>query len=183
METTPTSLAGIAQLDAAVQRLLTLRTDYRQARQDPLVKQTLVEIDQAIEELQVTFEELSQGRDDLERLAGTVVQERRRRIELMESLTVACVFTDGRGTIQEANTSALLLLGGTVAGVGYDSLCDYAADRERCEALLARVASEPSVGAPFSLRARTGPPIVLNASVARVHNVHPPLWRWFLHRA
>ena len=45
------------------------------------------------------FEELSQGRDDIERLTGAVVLERRRRVELMESLTVACVFADGRGTI------------------------------------------------------------------------------------
>jgi len=183
METTPTQPPGIAQLDAAVQRLLTLRADHGHAPAHPLVKQTLVQIDQAIEELQVMFEELSQGRDDLERLSGAVVREKLRRTELMESLTVACVFTDDRGTIQEANTSALLLLGGSLSGVGNDSLCSYAADREACDALLARVASEPSVAAPFLLRAPTGPPLVLSASVARIRNVHPPLWRWFLHRA
>lgn len=183
METTPTTLSDITQLDAAVQRLLTLRADHGHAPAHPLVKQTLVQIDQAIEELQVMFEELSQGRDDLGRLSGAVVLERRRRVELMESLAVACVFTDGRGTIQEANTSALLLLGGSLTGVGYDSLCNYAADREVCDALLARVASEPSVTAPFLLRAPTGPPVALSASVARIRNVHPPLWRWFLHRA
>ena len=183
METTRTSLAGITQLDAAVQRLLTLRADHGHAPPHPLVKQTLVQIDQAIEELQVMFEELSQGRDDLERLTGAVVLERGRRVELMESLTVACVFTDAAGRIQEANTSALLLLGGSVAGVGCDSLCDYAADREACDALLARVASDASVVAPFHLRPRKGPAVVLSASIARIRNVHPPLWRWFLHRA
>lgn len=134
--------AAPARGDAAVQRLLTLRADHGHAPPHPLVKQTLVQIDQAIEALQVVFEELSQGRDDLEQMTEAVALERRRRIELMESLTVACVFTDDGGTIQEANTSALLLLGGSVAGVGADSLCDYAADRQACAALLARMASE-----------------------------------------
>ncbi len=183
METPPTPLPGIAQLDAAVQRLLTLRAAHGHAPAHPLVKQTLVQIDQAIEELQVMFEELSQGRDDLERLSGAVVLERGRRVELMESLTVACVLTDVRGTFQEANTSALLLLGGSLTGIGCDSLGNHAADREACDALIARVASEASVVAPFLLRAPTGPPVVLRASVARIRNVHPPLWRWFLHRA
>ncbi len=144
MNTDPYPLTGITELDAAVQRLLSIRSEHEHAG-SPLLRQALSEIDQVIEELQVMFEELSQGRDDLQRLSTAVAQERRRRVELMEALSVACVFTDAKGIIQEANTSALLLLGGSVEGLGRDSLCDHAADRDACEALIARAAAEPSV--------------------------------------
>ena len=137
MNTDRFPLAGITELDAAVQRLLSIRSEHEHAG-SPLLKQALSEIDQVIEELQVMFEELSQGRDDVQRLSTAVAQERRRRVELMEALSVACVFTDANGIIQEANTSALLLLGGSVEGLGRDSLCDHAADRGACEALIAR---------------------------------------------
>jgi PAS domain-containing protein len=180
MDTNPSALAGITKLDAAVQRLVTLRSGHGHAPSHALLRQTLAQIDQAIEELQVMFEELSIGRDEVEQLAGAVERERSRRLELMESLSVACLFTDERGTIQEANTSALLLLGASVAGLGRDSLRAYAADPDECDAMLARLGSADSVAARFHLRARTGPPLALTVSAARVRNVRPPLWRWFL---
>jgi PAS domain-containing protein len=173
-------LAGISQLDAAVQRLLTIRSEHGQRPPHPLLKQTLAEIDRAIEALQVMFEELSQGHDEVRQLSAAVKTERSRRRELMESLSVGCVFTDAQGIIQEANTSALLLLGGSLAGIGRDSLRDYAADAEACDAMLARAASEGSSAATFLLRDRR---VAVNAAGAQVRNVHPPMWRWFLRRA
>jgi hypothetical protein len=90
------------------------------------------------------------------------------------------VLTQAQGIIQEANTSALLLLGGSLAGIGRDSLRDYAADSEACDAMLARAAAEGSGAATFLLRDRT---VAVNAAGAQVRNVHPPIWRWFLRRA
>ncbi len=182
MNTDGFSPAGIGELDAAVQRLVTIRSAHDRGG-SPLVKQTLAEIDHVIEELQVMFEELSQGRDDAQRMMDAVAQERRRRLELMEALSVACVFTDARGTIREANTSALLLLRGSVAGLGRDSLCDLAADPGACEALLTRAAVEGGIRDTFLVRPHGGDPMAVTASVAKLRNLEPPLWRWFLQRA
>lgn len=182
MNTDHLSLAGITELDAAVQRLLTIRSGHDHPG-SPLLKQTLSEVDQVIEELQVMFEELSQGRDDVQRLVSAVDEERRRRVELMESLSVACVFTDAGGIIQEANTSALLVLGGSVEGIGRDSLCDFAADPEACRSLLARAAAEGTVQDTLRVCHHSGESIALVSSVAKLRNLETPLWRWFLQRA
>jgi PAS domain-containing protein len=182
MNTDPYPLTGITELDAAVQRLLSIRSEHEHAG-SPLLRQALSEIDQVIEELQVMFEELSQGRDDLQRLSTAVAQERRRRVELMEALSVACVFTDAKGIIQEANTSALLLLGGSVEGLGRDSLCDHTSDRDACEALIARAAAEPSVLDRLIVKRKSGDGVAVTASVVMLRNLAPPLWRWFLQRA
>src|SRR3954451_19304113 len=179
MNTERFPLAGITELDAAVQRLLSIRSEHEHAG-SPLFKQANSEIDQVIEELQVMFEELSQGRDDVQRLSAAVAQERRRRVELMEALSVACVITDAAGIMHEANTSALLLLGGSVEGLGRDSLCDHAADRAACEALLARAAAESAVIDTLVVRRRSGDPLPVTASVSKLRNLAPPLWRWFL---
>jgi PAS domain-containing protein len=183
MNTDPFPLAGITELDAAVQRLLTIRSAHQRAA-SPLLKQAMVEVDHVIEELQVMFEELSQGRDDVQRIVAAVAQERRRRVELMEALSVACVMTNAQGTILEANTSALLLLGGSVEGLGRDSICDRAADAGACEALLARAAAEGSVLETLTVRAQSGgTPLSVTASVSKLRNLEPPVWRWFLQRA
>jgi PAS domain-containing protein len=182
MNTERFPLAGITELDAAVQRLLSIRSEHEHAG-SPLLKQALAEIDQVIEELQVMFEELSAGRDDVQRLSAAVTRERRRRLELMEALSVACVITDAKGIVQEANTSALLLLGGSVEGLGRDSLCDHAADRGACEALLARASGENPVHYTLLVRRPPGDPIHVTVSVSKLRNLVPPLWRWFLQRA
>jgi PAS domain S-box-containing protein len=182
MNTERFPLAGITELDAAVQRLLTIRSEHEHAG-SPLLKQALSEIDQVIEELQVMFEELSQGRDDVQRLSAAVAQERRRRVELMEALSVACVFTDAEGILHEANTSALLLLGGSVEGLGRDSVCDHGVDRDLCEALLARASAEGTVSDTLVVRRHSGDTIPVTASVSKLRNLTPPLWRWFLQRA
>jgi PAS domain-containing protein len=182
MNTDRSSLAGITELDAAVQRLLTIRSEHEHAG-SPLLKQALSEIDQVIEELQVMFEELSQGRDDVQRLVSAVEQERRRRVELMEALSVACVFTDAQGVIHEANTSALLLLGVSAEGIGRDSLCDVAADPEVCHRLLERAAADGTVVDTLPVRQHGREVVALNASVAQLRNLEAPLWRWFLQRA
>ena len=183
MNTDPFPLAGITELDAAVQRLLTIRSAHQRAA-SPLLKQAMSEVDHVIEELQVMFEELSQGRDDVQRIVTAVAQERRRRVELMEALSVACVLTNAQGTILEANTSALLLLGGSVEGLGRDSICERAADAGACEALLTRAAAEGSVLETLAVRAQTGGTAVrVTVSVSKLRNLEPPVWRWFLQRA
>jgi PAS domain-containing protein len=182
MNTERFPLAGITELDAAVQRLLSIRSEHEHAG-SPLLKQALSEIDQVIEELQVMFEELSQGRDDVQRLSTAVAQERQRRGELMEALSVSCVFTDANGIIHEANTSALLLLGGSVEGLGRDSLCDHGFDRDTCEALLARASAESTACDTLVVRRTSGDPHHVTASVSKLRNLAPPLWRWFLQRA
>ena len=179
METDSLPLAGITQLDAAVQRLLTIRSEHGYAPSHPLLKKTLAQIVRAIEELQVMFEELSQGHDEVRHLTSAIDMERSRRRELMESLSVGCVFTDEQGVIQEANTSALLLLGASLAGIGRDSLRGCAADAAAFDAMIAAAGPEGSIAATFMLRAA---PVAVNAVGTRVRNVHPPLWRWFLRR-
>src|SRR3954451_11576846 len=145
MDADSSPLSEITQLDAAVQRLLTLRSEHGRGGAHPLLKQTLAQVDQAIEELQVMFEEMSQGRDDVQRVVEAIEAERARRLELMESLSIACVFTDEKGVILEANTSAFLLLGVSVEGVGRETLCDAAVDRDACAAMLARAEAESAV--------------------------------------
>jgi PAS domain-containing protein len=183
MHTDFSALAGITELDAAVQRLLAIRSQDRQGGSHPLLKQAFAEIDQVIEELQVMFEVLSQGCDDTARLAAAVTFEQRRRVELMESLSVACVLTDAQGTILEANTSALLLLGASVANLGRATICDYAADRTACEALITRAASGAAVVDTLLVRRNPGAAMAVTVSVATLRNLEPARCRWFLQRA
>jgi PAS domain-containing protein len=177
------STTTITQIDATVQRLLTLREEHGRRPSHPLLRQTLAQIDEAIEELQVMFEELAQRHDEVTRLTEAIEAERTRRRVLMESLSVACLFTDATGAIHEANTSALLLLGARDSGLGRDTLQEYVADPVACDAIIARLGSEPDLTATFWVRRRAGAPVAVSASVSRVRHVHPPLWRWFLLRS
>jgi len=183
MDTDRSPATTITQINATVRRLLTLRAEHRRTPAHPLLKQTLVQIDHAIEELQVMFEELALRHDEGNRLAEAIDAERNRRRELMEALSVACVFTDGAGTIHEANTSALLLLGAPVASLRRDTLQRYVEDPVACDAVIGRLASEPEVTATVRIQQRTGAAVAVTVTAARVRHVHPPLWRWFLLRS
>jgi PAS domain-containing protein len=169
-------------LEATLRRLKALRADRSGDVPGVLLKQILVQIDHAIEELQVTMEELS-GRDgELDAIESAVLAERMRRAELMEALSVPCLFTDAAGTLLEANTSALLLLGGSAAGLGTDPVRRHVAEAE-LDGLLARMADETTVTGRLTVRRTAGPDLPITVSISRIRNVNPPLWRWFLFRS
>jgi nitrogen fixation/metabolism regulation signal transduction histidine kinase len=175
-------ISRLHQLDEALQRLQTIRSGQSGAHSDPILKQTLRQLDRAIEELQVMVEELSERDEELGRVADAVAQERTRRTELMETLAVPCLLTDRVGTIHEANTSALLLLGESLQRLGQNSLRDRVEDAAEFDALISRTATEPSATGTIVFT-RPGPDrLTVRASTARIRNVNPPLWRWFLLR-
>ena len=170
----------IEQVDAALQRLQQLRAGHAGLAADALLKQTLRELDRAIEELQRMSEELSLREEELGRLEGALQVERSRRIELMETLAVPCLFTDAEGWIEEANTTALLMLGASLRG-GRHSLAMHA-DAAAIQALIARTEKGEPAAETLTLRPHGRPPITVRVSVMRIRNVDPPVWRWFLPR-
>lgn len=175
-------LSRSGHLEEALRRLKALRGERAGEVPGVLLKQILVQIDHAIEELQVTMEELS-GRDgELDAVESAVLAERMRRAELMEALSVPCLFTDAAGTLLEANTSALLLLGGSAAGLGTDPVRRHVGEAE-LDDLLARMVSETTVTGRLTVRREPGPDLPITVSISRIRNVNPPLWRWFLFRS
>ena len=170
----------IDHVDAVLQRLQQVRAGHTSPATDTLSKQTLAELDRAIEELKVVAEEISSHDDELGRVMAAAELERGRRTELMEALAVPCFFTDENGAVQEANTSALLLMGASLqkGGASMRALLEPNA----FDAIMARCGREVTVTEAIAVQPEGRPAVRVRASVARVRNVEPPLWRWFLQR-
>jgi signal transduction histidine kinase len=100
-----------AQLNEFAQRVWGLRRAGLQTQFSPeLLEQSLAELCNAVEELQVAQDEITRQRDDLRDAQGELEHQRQRYKELFDYAPTSYLVTNLVGTIADANDAAAVLL-------------------------------------------------------------------------
>jgi two-component system, cell cycle sensor histidine kinase and response regulator CckA len=151
--------SSLAKLSSAQRRLKSLQGEAARLRSPEIFATELAALQDHLAELEVAYEELEQQNQELLTTREQLETQRHRYLQLFDQAPFAYLVTDGHGVVEEANQTAVRLLGihpQFFSGKPFTTFLD-GADRNRFRELLPRVREgAAAVEAEVTLRRRDG---------------------------
>ncbi|MFL6258936.1 MAG: ATP-binding protein [Thermoanaerobaculia bacterium] len=151
--------SSLAKLSSAQRRLKSLRSEAARLRSPEVFATELAALQDHLAELEVAYEELEQQNQELLTTREQLEAQRHRYLQLFDQAPFAYLVTDGYGAVEEANQTAVRLLGvhpHFSSGKPFTMFLD-GEDRSRFRDLLPRVREGTgTVEAEVTLRRRDG---------------------------
>jgi two-component system cell cycle sensor histidine kinase/response regulator CckA len=151
--------SSLAKLSSAQRRLKSLRSEAARLRSPEVFATELAAFQDHLAELEVAYEELEQQNQELLTTREQLEAQRHRYLQLFDQAPFAYLVTDGYGAVEEANQTAVRLLGvhpHFSSGKPFTMFLD-GEDRGRFRDLLPRVREGTgTVEAEVTLRRRDG---------------------------
>jgi PAS domain S-box-containing protein len=151
--------SSLAKLSSAQRRLKSLQGEAAPLRSPEVFATELAALQDHLAELEVAYEELEQQNQELLTTREQLEAQRHRYLQLFDQAPFAYLVTDGHGVVEEANQTAVKLLGihpQFFCGKPFTMFLDLA-DRNRFRDLLPRVREgAAAVEAEMALRRRDG---------------------------
>src|SRR5947208_795915 len=151
--------SSLAKLSSAQRRLKSLQCEAARLRSPEIFATELAALQDHLAELEVAYEELEQQNQELITTREELETQRHRYLQLFDQAPFAYLVTDVQGIVEEANQTAIKLLGLRPllsAGMPFTSFLG-GADRSRFRELLPRVREGAgAVEAEVTLRRRDG---------------------------
>ncbi len=151
--------SSLAKLSSAQRRLKSLQSEAARLRSPEVFATELAALQDHLAELEVAYEELEQQNQELLTTREQLEAQRHRYLQLFDQAPFAYLVTDGQGVIEEANQTAVRLLGihpQLSSGKPFTVFLD-SQDRNRFRDLLPEVREgAAAVEAEMTLRRRDG---------------------------
>ncbi|HEY4574511.1 MAG TPA: ATP-binding protein [Thermoanaerobaculia bacterium] len=151
--------SSLAKLSSAQRRLKSLQGEAARLRSPEIFATELAALQDHLAELEVAYEELEQQNQELLTTREQLEAQRHRYLQLFDQAPFAYLVTDGQGVVEEANQTAVRLLGilpQFFAGKPFTAFLAVT-DRNRFRDLLPRVREgAAAVEAEMTVRRRDG---------------------------
>jgi two-component system, cell cycle sensor histidine kinase and response regulator CckA len=151
--------SSLAKLSSAQRRLKSLQSEAARLRSPETFATELAALQDHLAELEVAYEELEQQNQELLTTREQLETQRHRYLQLFDQAPFAYLVTDGQGVVEEANQTAVRMLGihpHFCSGKPFTTFLD-GTDRNRFRELLPRVREGAApVEAEVTLRRRDG---------------------------
>ena len=151
--------SSLAKLSSAQRRLKSLQGEAARLRSPEIFATELAALQDHLAELEVAYEELEQQNQELLTTREQLEAQRHRYLQLFDQAPFAYLVTDGQGVVEEANQTAVRLLGIHPHFCSGKPFTTFLAgtDRNRFRELLPRVREgAAAVEAEMTLRRRDG---------------------------
>ena len=160
--------SSLAKLSSAQRRLKSLQGEAARLRSPEIFATELAALQDHLAELEVAYEELEQQNQELLTTREQLETQRHRYLQLFDQAPFAYLVTDGLGVVEEANQTAVRLLGiqpQFFSGKPFTMFLD-GEDRNRFRELLPRVREgAAAVEAEMTLRRRDGTTAIVSSGV------------------